>query len=162
MSQHVSAATSVARLPHPSTEPGLVVLGDLPQGWTAQIDRVAVLLGPRRGDGPRPELRLSVSRDAAGLDAATQALIGRLVTERPDRLVAGCDIWPHVRFGEGRYVQTAHVEGPETLAHDVYLFTHEGLRIQVEVDCRLVDLLHIEEQVASIVGRLAVETGAGA
>ena len=81
-------------------------------------------------------------------------LLHELQAVRPDALLANCELWPHLQWGDGRYIQTAYVEGDVTMANDVYLFVAGHTAVRIEVDCELAQLLAVEEAVATIVARL--------
>lgn len=146
------STTGAARI-HVAAEP--------PSGWHRESELAFELRrttsADRSSDTVVPTLRVLVEHDTAGLEAAREATVASLRAARPEALVAAADLWPHPSFGDGVLVQSAHLDGVEALAHDIYLFEHRGLQIRVEVDCRLVDLLRFEDEIATVVGLIRVE-----
>ncbi len=137
-----------------------VIDGALPYGW--QVDDGAGadlrLVAQPRASGDRPTATVRVRAKAAEpIEDAAGHLLEQVAQVRPERVIANCDVWPHPVWGIGRLVQTAYLRGEKTMAHDVYLFVDGPLEIRVEVDCELVSLLAIEEQVATIVARIRTD-----
>ena len=141
--------------------------GELPTDWHQVADDGADLRlqGPTGAEGVRGTLAVRVDGGVdggvdAGIEEASMQLMRELQTARPEAILANCELWPHPVWGDGRYIQSAHLDGVLTLAHDVYLFVDGGRTIRIEVDCALSQLLLIEETVATIVARLRRTSGA--
>lgn len=136
---------------------GVYVDGHLPTGWayrpgTGEAD--LRIEGPSSADGIETVVRVRVDAAAEPIEASSLHLMQDIARDRPAALLANCELWPHRQWGDGRYIQSASVQGASTLAHDVYLFVSDSRRVRVEVDCSLAQLLAVEEAVATIVGRL--------
>lgn len=135
---------------------GLIsVTGPLPAGWM-RVDGPAdlTLQGPRGIGGTAAQLRVIVEPGAAGIETVSLGLMREIQLTRPGALVVNCELWPHAQWGDGRYIQSAYLDGDTTLAHDVYLFVDGSRSVRIEVECELAELLSIEEAVATIVARL--------
>ncbi len=129
--------------------------GRLPRGWVRLASAQGLRFeGPRGGDGSAALVTVTTADGADDIDVESLRLMAELTTAYPDSLLANCELWPHPQWGDGRFVQSAHVTGRQTQAHDVYLFVADGQRIRIDVTCPLARLLTIEEAVAAIVARL--------
>lgn len=126
-----------------------------PPGWsvvdepkTAEV----VVLGPTGSHGvqARVEVR-SETQPAEPIEAISRATVKQLRSERPDTLVAGCDVWPHPLWGPGRLLQTARLDDGLAMAHDRYVFVDGQRVISITLDCALAELLRVEDEVAAIV-----------
>lgn len=139
----------------------ITVQGPLPTGWNRIVGAAEPTFeGPAAGDGIAARLRVIVEPGTEGIETASLGLMREIQLTRPGALVVNCELWPHPQWGDGRYIQSAYLEGDVTLAHDIYLFLHAGRAIRVEVECALMQLLSIEEAVATIVARLRGREGA--
>lgn len=136
--------------------------GDTPAGWSRREQPGADLAfeGPISIDGTDTTVRVVVEPGGESIETASLRLMKELQLAHPDALLVNCELWPHPQWGDGRYIQSAHLDGMLTLAHDVYLFVDRGRTIRIEVDCALSQLLLIEETVATIVARLRRTSGA--
>jgi hypothetical protein len=129
--------------------------GELPTDWHQVADDGADLRlqGPTGAEGVRGTLAVRVD---GGVDAGIEE--ASMQTARPEAILANCELWPHPVWGDGRYIQSAYIDGRTTMAHDTYLFVDHGRRVRVEVDCALADLLGLEETIAALVARLSDAT----
>ena len=135
--------------------------GDLPMGWQYAADSGADLRidGPMGREGVTGTLRVWVDAGAdEGIEEASMHLMTDLQSARPEAILANCELWPHPVWGDGRYIQSAYIDGRTTMAHDTYLFVDHGRRVRVEVDCALADLLGLEETIAALVAGLSDAT----
>lgn len=140
---------------------GRACIVDAPSSWTAEHDASnatagpmwpdLVLVGPHRGCGPRPRVSISVVESTDALYDAPGRVWESVQRAHPQAILTSSDVWPHPVWGEGRLVQTARVEQGATLAHDCYVFVDAERSVRMEVDCALVDLLPLEDQLADIV-----------
>lgn len=136
------------------------VVVDAPSAWTADRDPTPgsgpdlVLVGPRRGPGPRPRVSIKVVDGPALLGDAPSQVWESVRRTHPHAIFTSSDLWSHPVWGEGRLVQTARVEPDGTRAHDCYVFLDADRAVQIELDCALADLLPLEEQVADIVAHV--------
>lgn len=144
--------------------------GELPAGWHAVADDTADLRfeGPVGREGVTGTIRVWVDTalssadtgtsgangSADGIEEASMHLMTQLQASRPEAILANCELWPHPVWGDGRYIQSAYIDGRTTMAHDTYLFVDHGRQVRVEVDCALADLLALEETIAALVARL--------
>ena len=138
--------------------------GDVPTGWSVVEDGAAELsfYGPRGRDGSVPQIRVIAEQGERAIEAASLRLMRELQLARPDALLVNCELWPHLQWGDGRYIQSAYLQGDSTLAHDIYLFVDGPWAVRIEVNCALSQLLAIEDAVATIVARLRDEEEAAA
>lgn len=132
----------------------LTLNGPLPTGWSIEGTADLIFAGPRGIDGTPARIRVTVEPEQESVEAVSLRLMREIQLTRPEALVVNCELWPHVQWGDGRYIQSACFEAGTTIAHDIYLFAHGGRSIRIEVDCELTQLLAIEEAVATIVARL--------
>ena len=139
--------------------------GELPTDWHQVADDGADLRlqGPTGAEGVRGTLAVRVDGGVdggvdAGIEEASMQLMRELQTARPEAILANCELWPHPVWGDGRYIQSAYIDGRTTMAHDTYLFVDHGRRVRVEVDCALADLLGLEETIAALVAGLSDAT----
>lgn len=138
------------------------VVVDAPSTWSAADDlhspRSAradlVLVGPPRDRGPRPRVVISVVEGAGPVADAPIRVWDELRRRHPQAVFTSSEVWPHPVWGEGRLVQTARVQDDATFAHDCYVFDDAGRAVQIEVECALVDLLPLEDQLADIVAHV--------
>ena len=135
--------------------------GELPTDWHQVADDGADLRlqGPTGAEGVRGTLAVRVDGGVdggvdAGIEEASMQLMRELQTARPEAILANCELWPHPVWGDGRYIQSAYIDGQATMAHDVYLFVDGDRCIRVVVDCALADLLALEETIAGLVAHL--------
>ncbi|MDO5710325.1 MAG: hypothetical protein Q4P32_01110 [Micrococcales bacterium] len=131
--------------------------GDLPKGWSAVPEAGTDLRidGPIGSEGVAGTLRVWVDSGVdGGIKETSMLVMKELQAARPEAILANCELWPHPVWGDGRYIQSAYIDGRKTMAHDTYLFVSKGRRVRVEVDCALADLLALEETVATLVARL--------
>lgn len=138
------------------------VMVDAPSTWSVEDAAPApsvetadlVLVGPRRGHGPRPKVSVRVLDDAGAVAGAPLRVWEALRRHHPHAVFTSSEMWPHPVWGDGHHVQTARVERHATLAHDCYVFDDAGRAVQIEVECALADLLPLEDQVADIVAHV--------
>lgn len=139
-----------------------VVDVDVPSAWVAEVDGGAdndrgadlVLVGPRRGLGPRPRVSVRVVDGGGALCDAPVQVWEAMRRDHPQAVFTSSDVWPHPVWGAGRLVQTARVGRDSTVAHDCYVFNDAGRAVQIETECALVDLLPLEDQFADIVAHV--------
>lgn len=138
--------------------------GPLPVGWyfRESIDADLLVVGPHSHDERPATVQVTLRPATHRIEAASMRLMHELQTQRPEALLANCELWPHLEWGEGRFIQTAFIDGDATLAHDVYLFIAGEAQVRIDVECSLGQLLSIEEAVATIVAHLSLREPEGA
>ncbi len=133
------------------------IVGGLPAGWRETQERGVDLRidGPSGTEGVAGSLRVWIDADKFdGIEQASMQLMKDLQVSRPEVILTNCELWPHPVWGDGRYIQSAYIDGQATMAHDVYLFVDGDRCIRVVVDCALADLLALEETIAGLVAHL--------
>lgn len=128
----------------------------VPDGWTPIAESRSGLALDLTGPAPTDlAARLQVMVTAIEPDPIQVVSLGMLEEISrclPDRVLASCDLWPHPEWGMGRLIQTGHVDSTgRVMGHDTYLFVDGDLRVTIDVDYALEDLLSLEDDIAAIV-----------